>query len=284
MKPSKFFKFSGFFFALIALASCTPTNDGVESNFSDMENSGRLVANSELLHDWGNINIQGGDVTHQFQFTNESGESLRLKGAQTSCMCTTAIYHLPDETQSPAFGMHNNDGQWSAEIEPGESFEVEAIFDPMAHGPDAVGVIQRSVILLSSDPNQPTLELKVGGEVLYEEEFEKQNQQSEAQASAETFQVLQASELKEMLDDKDFFLLDVHIPEQEHIPGTDAFIDYRKLAENQDQLPEDKDAKIVVYCRSGSMSRETVNDLAELGYSNLYDLEGGINAFNALQK
>ncbi len=71
--------------------------------------------------------------------------------------------------------MRNNDGKWSAKIQPGQSFEVEAIFDPMAHGPNAVGVIQRSVVLLTSDSNQPTMELKVGGEVLYEDDFNQKH-------------------------------------------------------------------------------------------------------------
>jgi rhodanese-related sulfurtransferase len=271
------FKYLIILFAFVALSACAVSED-----FTSMENSGNLITSDSLIHDWGDINIQGGDVSHVFQFSNDSEESLYLKGAATSCMCTTAIYRLPDGSASPVFGMHNNPVDWSAEIEPGVSFEVEATFDPMAHGPDAIGVIQRSVTLATSDSDQPNLELKVGGEVLYEEDFNDRNASPVAQSSSEPFQVLQASELQTMLNDKDFFLVDVHIPEQEHIPGTDAFIDYREIAENLDQLPEDKDAKIVVYCRSGSMSREAVNDLAELGYTNLYDLEGGINAFNAL--
>ncbi len=271
------FKYLIVLLAIVVLSACA--NSG---NFGSMENSGNLITSDSLVHDWGDINIQGGDVSHSFQFINDSEESLYLKGAATSCMCTTAVYHLPDGKVSPVFGMHNNPTDWSAEIKPGENFEVEATFDPMAHGPDAVGVIQRSVTLATSDPDQPNFELKVGGEVLYEEDYEKKNLGPVVQKSSESFEVLQPNELQAMLEDKDFFLLDVHIPEQEHIPGTDAFIDYRELAENQDQLPENKDEKIVVYCRSGSMSRAAVNDLVELGYTNVYDLEGGINAFNEL--
>ncbi len=262
-------------FAFVVLSACAGSDD-----FSSMENSGNLTTSDALVHDWGDINIQGGEVSRVFQFTNDSEESLYLKGAQTSCMCTTATYYLPNGEPSPVFGMHDNP-LWSAEIKPGETFEVGAVFDPMAHGPEAVGVIQRSVVLMTSDPNQPTLELKVGGEVLYEDEFEARNEDVLGQ-NTEPFQMLQPNELKEMLTNKDFFLLDVHVPEQEHIPGTDAFIDYREITDHLDQLPDDKDAKIVVYCRSGSMSREAVNDLAALGYTNLYDLEGGIQAFDNL--
>ncbi|MFC1868188.1 rhodanese-like domain-containing protein [Thermodesulfobacteriota bacterium] len=95
------------------------------------------------------------------------------------------------------------------------------------------------------------------------------------------YRVIEPSELKAMQTKKDFFLLDVHIPEQVHIPGTDAFIDYRKIKENADKLPEDKNTKIVVYCRSGSMSHSAAYDLMKLGYTNVYDLSGGIRAFNA---
>lgn len=75
------------------------------------------------------------------------------------------------------------------------------------------------------------------------------------------------------------FLLDVHTPEQVHIPGTDAFIPYDAIAENKDQLPDDKDASILAYCRSGSMSKSASAEIAELGYTKVYDLDGGINAY-----
>ena len=45
-------------------------------------------------------------------------------------------------------------------------------------------------------------------------------------------------------------------------------------------LPKDKDAKIVLYCRSGGMSRAAAYELAEEGYTNVYDLVGGKNAYD----
>ena len=96
------------------------------------------------------------------------------------------------------------------------------------------------------------------------------------------YKTLKPEELKSMLDNKNFFLIDVHIPEQVHIPGTDAFIDYREIKQNEDELPTDKNTKIVVYCRSGSMSRSASVDLINMGYTNVYDLKGGIKAFNKI--
>ncbi len=75
------------------------------------------------------------------------------------------------------------------------------------------------------------------------------------------------------------FLLDVHVPEQTHIPGTDKFIPFDKIAENSSELPGDKNTPILVYCRSGSMSKMAAQKISELGYANVYDLKGGIDGY-----
>lgn len=93
------------------------------------------------------------------------------------------------------------------------------------------------------------------------------------------FESVNAVEFAELAKNKDAFLLDVHIPEQSHVPNTDAFIPFNELKENTDQLPQDKDTQILVYCRSGSMSREAAYELSQMGYTNIIDLAGGINAY-----
>lgn len=90
---------------------------------------------------------------------------------------------------------------------------------------------------------------------------------------------LNAIEFGEVASQENTFLLDVHIPEQEHIPGTDAFIPYDDLNSHLNELPEDKDTPIAIYCRSGSMSKQASQELIELGYTKIYDLVGGINAY-----
>lgn len=105
---------------------------------------------------------------------------------------------------------------------------------------------------------------------------------TEVSVNANEYSDISAEELSSMLEDKDFFLLDVHIPEQEHIDGTDAFIPYNDISSYISDLPEDKDEQIVVYCRSGSMSRSASQELIDLGYSNILNLEGGIQAYNRL--
>ena len=83
-------------------------------------------------------------------------------------------------------------------------------------------------------------------------------------------------QLAAMLAQKDFFLVNVHIPYEGEIKDTDAFIVYDSIADNLDKLPQDKNAKIVVYCRSGGMSAIAARELVRLGFTQVSDLAGGM--------
>jgi len=95
-----------------------------------------------------------------------------------------------------------------------------------------------------------------------------------------SFVRLSPGELKDSLEDKDFAFVNVHIPFEGDISGTDLSIPYDEIGqkENLDRLPN-KDAQIVLYCRSGSMSSEAARTLVELGYENVRDLDGGMVAW-----
>ncbi len=82
-----------------------------------------------------------------------------------------------------------------------------------------------------------------------------------------------------MLAQKDFFLVNVHVPYEGEISSTDTFIPYNEIANNLDKLPKDKNAKIVLYCRSGRMSGIAAQELAKLGYTRVFDLAGGMIAW-----
>jgi rhodanese-related sulfurtransferase len=91
--------------------------------------------------------------------------------------------------------------------------------------------------------------------------------------------MISAADLNKIMQNQDIFLVDVHIPEQEHIKGTDFFIPFNDIQEYQNKLPSDKNTLIYLYCEGGPMGNAAARSLHELGYKNLYNLEGGANAW-----
>lgn len=94
-----------------------------------------------------------------------------------------------------------------------------------------------------------------------------------------SYRVVSVQELQTMLESKDFVMVNVHIPWQGDIPQTDLRLAYDQIGENLDQLPREKDAKILVYCLTSGMAKKAIVTLISEGYTNLWMLDGGTTAW-----
>ena len=88
-----------------------------------------------------------------------------------------------------------------------------------------------------------------------------------------------AAHLADMLNSKDFTFVNVKTPYIGEIAGTDLYIPYDQIATRANELPAAKGAKVLVYCRSGAESLEAVKSLLKLGYTNVWNLDGGMTAW-----
>jgi phage shock protein E len=88
-------------------------------------------------------------------------------------------------------------------------------------------------------------------------------------------------ELNAMMQDKDFALINVHIPYAGEIVGTDASIPYTDVDAMETFLDHRLDARVVLYCLTGPMSVTAGDELVSRGYCAVFDLEGGLTAWEA---
>jgi rhodanese-related sulfurtransferase len=99
---------------------------------------------------------------------------------------------------------------------------------------------------------------------------------SKVQVEGGSYTNVNAAGLKAMLKNKDFLLINVHIPYEGEIEQTDLFIPYNEIEQNIEKLPANKDAKIFLYCRTDRMSIIAARALVNLGYTNIWYLDIGM--------
>ncbi len=93
--------------------------------------------------------------------------------------------------------------------------------------------------------------------------------------------VISAEEAKEIIDDEDKnpIILDVRTMGEYvvgHIPGAVLLPNEYIESDPPEELP-DKDALILIYCRSGNRSHQAAGKLMDMGYTQVYDFGGIID-------
>jgi len=84
----------------------------------------------------------------------------------------------------------------------------------------------------------------------------------------------------EAMQDPERQVINVHTPDEGSIPGTDLAIPFDQLTARADQLPADRGTGLAVYCMSGNMSETAVDTLTDMGYLDLTELRGGMEAWD----
>lgn len=105
---------------------------------------------------------------------------------------------------------------------------------------------------------------------------------TEVVQSEAVYQTLSIDELINVVDNEadQYTIVNVHIPYAGEIPNTDENIAYNDVDALTSALP-DKNAPIILYCRSGNMSETASRELVALGYTHVYDIPGGMNAWQS---
>lgn len=78
------------------------------------------------------------------------------------------------------------------------------------------------------------------------------------------------------------FLLDVRTQtewEQDGHLENATLVPHNELEAREGELPSEKDTMILLYCRSGNRSQDAAQTLADLGFTNIIELETGINGW-----
>lgn len=118
-----------------------------------------VLAAAESSFDFGTIGIFDGKVQKDFILTNEGDEPITILNGTTSCGCTEG------SIDGLVFGMHEGMAR-AVTVEPGESKTLTAIYDPLAHGPDAVGLVNRQLFLKTNSTATPELEITISADVV----------------------------------------------------------------------------------------------------------------------
>lgn len=91
--------------------------------------------------------------------------------------------------------------------------------------------------------------------------------------------VVPAAEFEALIADRSTWVVNVHVPNEGNIPGTDVRMPFNDL--DRTNLPTDPSTPIYLYCQTGSMSQQAAGSLMSMGYTNVVELDGGTEAWEA---
>jgi sulfur-carrier protein adenylyltransferase/sulfurtransferase len=143
---------------------------------------------------------------------------------------------------------------------------------------NALDMSFREVTLLA-DPDAPRITALVDYNCGCLSSDPQQQQQQEKQQEA--FRRLSVDDARRALEQGwSPYVLDVRLPQEADIvrlPFSDRLCPHREVAQIVGELPRDRD--ILVYCKVGGRSAQACQTLAELGFTNVVNLDGGIIAW-----
>jgi len=120
------------------------------------------LTSAEIFYDFGTISMSDGDVNHIFKLTNPTDKDILLSNLTTSCMCTKAYIVGSSGGKKGPFGMIGMGYVPKADeiIKAGETRDIEVVYDPNAHGPAVVGLVDRFIYLKDSVGGALQFEIK----------------------------------------------------------------------------------------------------------------------------
>lgn len=114
------------------------------------------------------------------------------------------------------------------------------------------------------------------------EETAKQDENipaAEAQQQTAAIKHITSADFAKVKSEKKAIVIDVRTPgevSEGYIDGADLFIDVNGSSFQSEIAKLDKSANYIVYCRSGARSMNASNYMIQQGFTNVYNLDGGI--------
>ena len=93
---------------------------------------------------------------------------------------------------------------------------------------------------------------------------------------------ISVQEFEDLTNQENVFVINAHTPYVGEIEGTDLIAEsWDNMISYENELPKDKSTPIAVYCRSGRMAETSAKQLLKMGYTNVYNLEGGMKGWQS---